>query len=218
MIKLIIVCLTVYKNYKKLLKISMEELYDVERILERRKVNGKLYYKIKWTGYPLSESTWEPIENLDTVKELVEIFNLSHPLTAGRSKEKNENKKRTRKKTKKNKKENGENDEVEHVIDIDKRRIISLDENIEEKIQKEEKNEENNNDDNNKEESNKKIFEIDETLDKVINIEKHDEKLIAIVERKRGAISTTEHIPTEELQYKNPLILIKFYESKIKFT
>jgi hypothetical protein len=43
---------------------SDESNYEVERILERRTRNGKLEYRVKWSGYPLSQSTWEPLSNL----------------------------------------------------------------------------------------------------------------------------------------------------------
>ena len=41
----------------------MEE-YEVEKIIDKRIINGKLEYKIKWVGYPMSQCTWEPIRNL----------------------------------------------------------------------------------------------------------------------------------------------------------
>ena len=52
---------------------------DVEKILDRRKVNDRLEYKIKWDGYPMNQSTWEPLENLRTAIELVEEYDNAHP-------------------------------------------------------------------------------------------------------------------------------------------
>ena len=41
---------------------SEGEFYNIEKILDRRKINGKFEYKIKWEGYPMSQSTWEPMK------------------------------------------------------------------------------------------------------------------------------------------------------------
>jgi len=42
-----------------------EEEYSVEKILDKRTKSGKVEYLIKWEGYPDSENTWEPQDNLD---------------------------------------------------------------------------------------------------------------------------------------------------------
>jgi hypothetical protein len=57
---------------KKALAASKEALYEVDKVLERKEVNGALLYKIKWKGYPLSACSWEPLDNLDNVMDLVE--------------------------------------------------------------------------------------------------------------------------------------------------
>ena len=51
----------------------MEE-YEVEKIIDKRIINGKLEYKIKWVGYPMSECTWEPVRNLANVKPMIKEF------------------------------------------------------------------------------------------------------------------------------------------------
>ena len=40
-----------------------EEEYDVEKILDSRKINGMNQYLVKWLGYGDEENLWEPIEN-----------------------------------------------------------------------------------------------------------------------------------------------------------
>jgi hypothetical protein len=50
-------------------------MYKVEKILESKEENGKIFYKIKWQGWSMKDCTWEPIENLDTIEEMVEEFN-----------------------------------------------------------------------------------------------------------------------------------------------
>jgi len=50
-----------------------EEEYTVEKILDKRTRGGKTEYLIKWEGYPDSENTWEPDENLDC-PEIISAF------------------------------------------------------------------------------------------------------------------------------------------------
>ncbi len=38
----------------------LEDEYLVEKILDKKEVDGKLYYLVKWEGYEETESTWEP--------------------------------------------------------------------------------------------------------------------------------------------------------------
>ncbi|KAH7717339.1 heterochromatin protein 1 [Aphelenchoides avenae] len=38
----------------------MADVYQVEKIIGKKKMNGKVHYRIKWKGYPEEESTWEP--------------------------------------------------------------------------------------------------------------------------------------------------------------
>ena len=173
---------------------SEEEYYDVEKILDRRKINGKYEYKIKWEGYPIDESTWEPLKNLKHAKELVDEYNSAHPF----SEDKKSNKKGKSKKDDKfiNKKQKRKK-EIEEIEEIE---VI----------------EENN---NQNKEIKKKCYKIDDSLKKVFTVKKLNQKLIAIVEKvdDNGVLNETT-ITTEELKKTNPWILINFYESKIIFT
>ena len=64
----------------------MTDLYKVERITGKRiNERGALEYKVKWQGYPDTQSTWEPLRNLRNVNEMVVEFERrnSHKMKAG---------------------------------------------------------------------------------------------------------------------------------------
>ena len=51
-----------------------EDLYEVEEIVGKKLCKGKLKYHVKWVGYPSSQNTWEPLENLTNVKYLIDKY------------------------------------------------------------------------------------------------------------------------------------------------
>lgn len=48
--------------------------FDVEAIVGKKMRYGKPFYRVKWEGYPESENTWEPVENLTDNLEQIENF------------------------------------------------------------------------------------------------------------------------------------------------
>jgi hypothetical protein len=66
------------KNSKIKLKHNLEDsvnnVFDVEKILDKKYENGRLLYLVKWLDYPNSENTWEPLTHLTDVRELIEEF------------------------------------------------------------------------------------------------------------------------------------------------
>ncbi len=50
------------------------EEYEVEEILGVKISKGKKLYHVKWKGYPLSDATWEPKENLGNAPKLLIEF------------------------------------------------------------------------------------------------------------------------------------------------
>jgi hypothetical protein len=57
---------------------SLDE-YVVEEIVKQRTRNGTQEFLIKWKGYPASESTWEPEENVTSAAEAMTRFLNSSP-------------------------------------------------------------------------------------------------------------------------------------------
>ncbi len=53
---------------------NTEPEYEVEAIVGKKTVRGKLLYQVKWKGYPSEDNTWEPLKNLTNVIDIVEQF------------------------------------------------------------------------------------------------------------------------------------------------
>jgi len=54
--------------------IEGEEKWEVEKIMNKRKVRGRDKYLVWWKGCTAEEDTWESRENLKNAIELVEEF------------------------------------------------------------------------------------------------------------------------------------------------
>jgi len=54
--------------------IEGKEEWEVERILNKRKVRGKDKYLVCWKGFMAESDTWEGRENLENAKEVIEEF------------------------------------------------------------------------------------------------------------------------------------------------
>ena len=50
-----------------------EKIYEIEEIIDKRKVKNKTEYLVKWKGYKFSECTWEPKENIFS-KNMIKNF------------------------------------------------------------------------------------------------------------------------------------------------
>lgn len=179
----------------------MTDVYQVEKIIGKRTKGGKPMYKVKWEGYPLSQCTWEPIENLQNVLDMVEEYDKSHSTASSIDKD---------------------------TTLLGKKRKLFDSDTLKEKKSKETKekkdnsNKESSNDSKEKEADGVICIENDSSSEshhkqyiRVITINK---EFKALVEVKKDGLSTEETITTKELRRLNPGILIDFYESKIKFT
>lgn len=59
-----------------------QEEFEVEEIIDSKKASPrskKIEYRVKWKGYPPSESTWEPAENVANSKKLIADFHRKNP-------------------------------------------------------------------------------------------------------------------------------------------
>jgi len=63
------------KKGKKAKAAKEEEEYEVELIVDKRDMMGRVEYLVKWKGWEdINDRTWEPLENLDGSLNLVEDF------------------------------------------------------------------------------------------------------------------------------------------------
>ena len=53
--------------------------FEVEAILNVKKVGCSMKYLVKWLGYPVEENTWEPCRNLTNVTLVLRDFFQQHP-------------------------------------------------------------------------------------------------------------------------------------------
>ena len=53
--------------------------YEVEDILDSKILRKRLFYLIKWKGYPISDNSWEPAYHLLNSKELIQEFHSQYP-------------------------------------------------------------------------------------------------------------------------------------------
>ncbi|XP_068618529.1 chromobox protein homolog 3-like [Battus philenor] len=62
------------KAYKSKKIEEAEEEYEVEKVVDSKRIKGKLHYLIRWKGYSAESDTWEP-ENTLSCPELINKFN-----------------------------------------------------------------------------------------------------------------------------------------------
>ena len=51
-----------------------EEEWEVERILNKRKIRGKNKFLVQWKGFTVEGDTWESSKNLENAGELLKEF------------------------------------------------------------------------------------------------------------------------------------------------
>lgn len=53
---------------------SSDNIYEVDKIIDSKVVNGKRVFLVSWKGYDDSENTWEEEENLKNCKESINAY------------------------------------------------------------------------------------------------------------------------------------------------
>jgi len=67
--------------------IDGEEEYEVEKVLDSKWLHQKLWYLVKFVGWPNSENQWPLHEHLTHASDRVKEFHQMHPCTPGRERE-----------------------------------------------------------------------------------------------------------------------------------
>ena len=195
----------------------MTDVYQVEKIVGKRWKGGRVQYKVKWEGYPYSQCTWEPLEHLQTVFELIDQYNESQQTTSKKSEKDEEHLRKKRKKS------SSVSQEEKSEESSNSRKIKSN--SSEKKDSKDNSNKEQNGIANSQDKEVDGVITIKEDeiqreesaiiYKKVITVNKEFKAVVQIV---KDGVESQITIPTSELRRLNPDILIDFYESKIKFT
>ena len=152
----------------------------------------------KWKDFPLEESSWEPIKNLQNALQLVDEYNKAHPIRDNKTKKQKIIKLLNNKRKDKIQTSNlnaQENNAIQNNNIIEEKKSII-----------------------NKDNKTILTFKIDNSLKKVIYVKVQEEKLMALVDKtNENGEMVKAYLTTEDLMKNNPYILIDFYESKIKY-
>ncbi|XP_055342452.1 chromo domain-containing protein cec-1-like [Paramacrobiotus metropolitanus] len=56
-------------------ELAGEDIYQAEGIIGKQvRRGGQIFYRVKWLGYPVSQSTWEPLENIGHCFEFIDAY------------------------------------------------------------------------------------------------------------------------------------------------
>jgi hypothetical protein len=60
--------------------VNGEEEYEVERIIKHRKRGRGYQYLVKWTGWPISDASWEPEGMFENAQDILMAYRNRHSL------------------------------------------------------------------------------------------------------------------------------------------
>jgi len=58
---------------------TLNEMYEVEKIINCKIYRNKKYYLVKWLCYPIYASTWEPKASLKDINYMIDTFESEYP-------------------------------------------------------------------------------------------------------------------------------------------
>src|SRR5271154_6203889 len=59
--------------------VDEEVEHEVEEILDSKLMRNRLFYLVKWIGYPVSDNSWEPAQNASNSPQLIRRFHSRYP-------------------------------------------------------------------------------------------------------------------------------------------
>ena len=61
------------------MEVDDKEIWEVEELVNSRKVNRVMQYQVRWSGCTEQEDTWEKFHNLDNCSEKLREFREKFP-------------------------------------------------------------------------------------------------------------------------------------------
>ena len=178
-------------------------LYSIEKILGRKRIKGKISYKIKWENYPMNQCTWEPLHHLKYAKDLVEKYDKSHPFRKDLCEDGTKCLKKLLRKKRKIK-NNSSLDKKSDETNENKTNTSERETHVNDKL------------DENDIKNNGEYF-VDKSIIQVLAMKKINNNLMTAVEMFEDGKKVLGFISAKDLRIKNPFALLDFYEERIKF-
>ena len=190
------------------------DIYTVEAILNKKKEGENWKYLIKWYGWPKSQATWEPLENIDNIMETVEKFNKTWDEENKSEKDKKgENKKeietvnqKSAEKSKSSIKKSLGRKRIEHTPNPNKK-VKSNKAVVEESVL-------------DITQPLQGHFKFGDKAKRIVSAKSEEPYVICTIDweiRSDGTLPLRTNLTNKEIKEHDPLLLLEFYESRLKF-